>query len=160
MVFERPGRKKASALHFLYTNLDKPWRTFILQALSWARLPWWLSGKESACNAGNAGDEGLIPGSGRFWRRAWQPTPVFLPGKSHGQRSLVGYGPWSSKESETIQETDHRTVLSWAQEPRDWTRGKRSCLHYSLCSCNICLKWKKLFICYTFNVNHIGLVQS
>ena len=33
----------------------------------------------------NAEDVGLIPGSGRFWRRKWQPTPVFLPGKSHGQ---------------------------------------------------------------------------
>ena len=32
------------------------------------------------------------------WRREWQPTPVFLPGKSHGQRSLVGYSPWSRKE--------------------------------------------------------------
>ena len=32
------------------------------------------------------------------WRRAWQPTPVFLPGESHGQRSLVGYGPWGCKE--------------------------------------------------------------
>ena len=29
------------------------------------------------------------------WRREWQPTPIFLPGKSHGQRSLVGYSPWS-----------------------------------------------------------------
>ena len=29
------------------------------------------------------------------WRRRWQPTPIFLPGKSHGQRSLVGYSPWS-----------------------------------------------------------------
>ena len=28
------------------------------------------------------------------WRREWQPTPVFLPGESHGQRSLVGYNPW------------------------------------------------------------------
>ena len=28
------------------------------------------------------------------WRRKWQPTPVFLPGKSHGQRSLGGYSPW------------------------------------------------------------------
>ena len=36
-------------------------------------------------------DEGLIPGLGRSWWRAWQPTPVFLPGESHGQRSLVGY---------------------------------------------------------------------
>ena len=31
------------------------------------------------------------------WRRAWQPTPVFLPGKSHGQRSLMGYSPWVHK---------------------------------------------------------------
>ena len=33
------------------------------------------------------------------WRRKWQLTPVFLPGKSHEQRSLVGYGPWGGKES-------------------------------------------------------------
>ena len=33
------------------------------------------------------------------WKRAWQPTPVFLPEKSHGQRSLAGYGPWGPKES-------------------------------------------------------------
>ena len=34
------------------------------------------------------------------WRRKWQPTPVFLPGKSHGWRSLVGYSPWGRKESD------------------------------------------------------------
>ena len=44
-----------------------------------------------------AGDMGLIPGLKIPWRRNWQPTPVFLPGKSHGQRSLVGYSPWSHK---------------------------------------------------------------
>ena len=54
------------------------------------------SGKESACQAG---DMGLIPGLGRFpWRRKWQPVPVFLPGISHGQRSLAGYNPWGHKE--------------------------------------------------------------
>ena len=36
-------------------------------------------------------------------RRAWQPTPVFLPGECHGQRSLVGYSPWDSKESDTTE---------------------------------------------------------
>ena len=36
------------------------------------------------------------------WRKALQPTPVFLPGESNGQRSLVGYSPWGSKESDTI----------------------------------------------------------
>ena len=34
-----------------------------------------------------------------LWRRKWQPTPVFLPGKSHGQSSLAGYSPWVAKES-------------------------------------------------------------
>ena len=37
------------------------------------------------------------------WRRKWQPTPVFLPGKSHGWRSLVGYSPWGCKESDTTE---------------------------------------------------------
>ena len=37
------------------------------------------------------------------WRRKWQHTPVFLPGKSHGQRSLVGYSPWGRKESDTTE---------------------------------------------------------
>ena len=55
-------------------------------------LPRWLSGKESACQAGDAG---LIPGLGRSPGEGnWQLTPVFLPGKkSHGQRSLAGYSP-------------------------------------------------------------------
>ena len=36
------------------------------------------------------------------WRRKWQLTPVFLPGKSHGQRSLTGYSPWVAKELDTV----------------------------------------------------------
>ena len=40
-----------------------------------------------------------IPRSGKIpWKRKWQPTPVFLPGKSHGQRSLAEYSPWGRKE--------------------------------------------------------------
>ena len=39
----------------------------------------------------------------RKWRRKWQPTPVFLPGKSHGWRNLVGYSPWGRKESDTTE---------------------------------------------------------
>ena len=49
-------------------------------------------GTESAHSAGDARDAGLIPGLGRFpWRKAWQPTPVSLPGESHGERSLADY---------------------------------------------------------------------
>ena len=47
-----------------------------------------------------------------LWRRKWQPTPVFLPGESHGQRSLVGYSPWGHKES------DMTKWLSTAQNRR------------------------------------------
>ena len=65
-------------------------RVFVYMCIG---LPWWLSGKESACQAGDAG---WIPGLGRFpWRRKWQPILVFfLPWKPHGQRSLAGYSPW------------------------------------------------------------------
>ena len=41
------------------------------------------------------------------WRRAWQPTPIFLPGESHGWRSLAGYSPQSGKESDTTEVTEH-----------------------------------------------------
>ena len=44
------------------------------------------------------------------WRRKWQPTPVFLPGKAHWQRSLVGYSPWGRKESD-VTERLHFTSL-------------------------------------------------
>ena len=46
----------------------------------------------------NAGDASSTPGLGRsLGEGKWQPTPVVLPGKSHGQRSLVGYSPWGRK---------------------------------------------------------------
>ena len=38
------------------------------------------------------------------WRRKWQPTPIFLPGEAHGQRTLVGYSPWGSKELDTTEQ--------------------------------------------------------
>ena len=45
------------------------------------------------------------------WRREWQPTPVFLPGKFHGERSLVDYSAWGSKESDTTQQLSTTTQL-------------------------------------------------
>ena len=51
--------------------------------------------KESSCQAGNTQVCSLV---GKIlWRRKWQPIPVFLPGKSHGQGSLVGYSSWGRK---------------------------------------------------------------
>ena len=62
-------------------------------------------GSGSKASVYNAGDLGLIPGLGRSAGegRKWQSTPVLLPGKSHGQRSLVSYSPWGRKESDATE---------------------------------------------------------
>ena len=53
------------------------------------------------------------------WRREWLPTSVFLPGKSHGQRSLVGYSPWGQRDSDTTKWLTQKAdvlVLVWLLE--------------------------------------------
>ena len=70
-------------------------------------VPRWLSGKESACNAGDTRDRRLIPRWGRSpGRRQIFATPAFLPGESHGQRSLVRYSPQGSKELDRTEVTE------------------------------------------------------
>ena len=49
------------------------------------------------------------------WKRKWQPTPVFLPGKFHGHRSLVGYSPQGGRESDTTEHT-HNIIISMTQD--------------------------------------------
>ena len=59
--------------------------------------------KNPPANAGDTGDVGSILWVGKSpWRRAWQPTAVFLPGESHGQRGLEGYSPLGSEPSLSI----------------------------------------------------------
>ena len=61
------------------------------------RLPWWLGAQESACQCRRCRFDlrvGKIP-----WRRKWHPTPVFLPGRFHGQGTLMGFSPWGRRES-------------------------------------------------------------
>ena len=63
-------------------------------------FPGGLDGVESTCNA-----ETQVQSLGQKipWRSEWLPTPVFLPGEFHGQRSLAGYSPWGLKESDTTE---------------------------------------------------------
>ena len=63
-------------------------------------FPGGTSGKELSCQWRCGFDPwvGKIP-----WRRAWQPTPVFLPGESHGQRTLAGYSLWDHEESTQLK---------------------------------------------------------
>ena len=62
-------------------------------------MVWWLSGKESTCQFRRCQRCGIDPCVGKIpWRRKWQPTPVFLPWKTHGQRSLVATVHGAEKE--------------------------------------------------------------
>ena len=64
-------------------------------------FPGGSDGKESACKAE---DSGSIPRIGKIpWRSEWLPTPVFLPGEFHGERSLGIYSPWGCKELDTTE---------------------------------------------------------
>ena len=88
----------SSALnHFLLLNSIPLYR--------YARLPRWYSGKESACQCRRLKRHGFCPSLKKIpWRRKRQPTPVFLPEKFHGQRSLAGYSPWGYNE---LDKTEH-----------------------------------------------------
>ena len=71
------------------------------RSLLMSGLPWWLSGEESAYQCRRPGFDpwvGMI-----LWTRASQPTPVFLPGAFHGQRSLAGCNPWDHKKSDMTE---------------------------------------------------------
>ena len=64
------------------------------------------SGKESTCQCRRRRRWVFDPWVRKvLWSRKWHPAPIFLPGESHGQRSLVGYSPWGHKESEMTENT-------------------------------------------------------
>ena len=89
-------------------------------------LPRCLSGKESACQCRRHKFNLWV---GKIsWRKKWQPTPEFLPGKSHGQRSLAGYSPRGRKESDTTEHLSNSTweTKSWWWEQRLFPRRSSS----------------------------------
>ena len=78
----------------------------ILLEMAWNMLgfPGGANGEEPACQCRRHKTCGFDPWVGKIpWRRTLQSTPVFLPGESHGQRSLVGYSPYDCKEADTTE---------------------------------------------------------
>ena len=68
-------------------------------------FPSGASGKEASCQSRRHKRCGFNPWVRKIpWRRKWQPTPVPMPGKSHGQRCLAGCSPWGCKESDTTEQ--------------------------------------------------------
>ena len=80
---------------------------------SWGAFchPRWHSGVESACQCRRHKRQVFDPWVRNIpWRRKWQPTTVFLSGKSHGHRSLAGYNPWGCKELDTTEHTGIQAI--------------------------------------------------
>ena len=64
-----------------------------------------LSGKESTCQCGRCKRFEFNPWAGKKpWRKKWQPTPIYLPGKFQGQRNLTGCSPWGRKQSKVTEQ--------------------------------------------------------
>ena len=121
----RPYSPSAKCMAYTLPSHGKQilcWRHHLLLWRICIESLWWASQvvlvvKNLPANTGDVRDTGSIPGSGK--RGAWQSTPVFLPGESHGQRSLAGY--WAVVHGITKS----RTQLKWLSmhAGRRWRRG-------------------------------------
>ena len=81
-------------------------------------FPCGASGKEPACQRKRHKRLGFNPWVRKIpWRKAWQPTPVFLTGESHGQKSLVGYSPRAYKDTDTVEVTNHACTFGKVHSP-------------------------------------------
>ena len=121
--------------------------------------------KKPPANAGDAKDVGLSLGQEDHLEEAWQPTPVFWPGESHGQRNLGGYSPWGLTELDT---TEH-TQLIWGQITH-FCLVMSPCRRRQTCPCPptgpACVNWCRSFgststspcalaLCHE-NANHVS----
>ena len=116
----------------LWSSFSECWAFVFLSIYIFIGFPGCASGKESTCQCGRCKRHGFDPCVGKIlWNRKWQPTPVFLPGKFHGQRSLEGYSPWGCKESDMTEcvcvctHTHTHFFLVVGEEFRKLNFGKR-----------------------------------
>ena len=132
------------------------WHIFSVNVLDDVGLQGGSNSRESACFSGGASGEepacqcrtrkrlGFDPWVGKVpLKRKWQPTLVFLPGKFHGQRSLVGYGPWGCKEWDTTQWLSNNNIRwhfsQWKKFYKDLQIGAHPYIYCNfLCNIRIC----------------------
>ena len=111
-------------------------------------FPHGTGGKEPACQCKRCKRHGFDPWVRKIpWRRAWQPTPVFLAGESHEQRSLVGYSPWGHRETRLEQLGMHACM--WSHHLEITTQQNGIYLFRFLLFCGI------LYV-YTFSLTKLG----
>ena len=118
-------KKKSKGRIRIMENITQGWR-----------LPGGTSGKEPACQCKRHKRHRFDPGVRKIsWSRKRQPTPAFLPGKFHNQRSFMSYRPWGHKESDT---TEHTQCTRTRQQKRHW------CIEQSYGLCGRGRGWEDL----------------
>ena len=130
-------------------------------------LPRWLNGKKSACQCRSYRRCRFDLWVWKIhWGRKWHPTPVFLPGKSHGQRSLEGYSPQGCKESEMTEwRSRHAHILwnAWICLISFIKFGKFCKLIWAACDREpqVTVDWNKVEVCFSFikRVRTVGSLE-
>ena len=119
----RPGVLQSMKLQ----RVGHDWATELNWKGFFSGFPHGAGGKESACQCRRYKRRGFDPWVSKIpWGRAWQPTLVFLPGESHGQRSPVGYSLQGCKESNTTEHTcTKRFFKSTWNCPNKWERREK-----------------------------------
>ena len=101
LLAEPPGKPPKGTLFDSQTERQGPAGKPLSTIIIIKGLPWWPRQQRICLQCRRPGFDPWVKKIP--WRREWQPTPVFLPGKSHGQRCLVGYSPWARKESDRTE---------------------------------------------------------
>ena len=110
---------KMRSFHFTSLKLESSFRAMSSFSMD---FPGDSSGKELACQCRGCKRHGFDAWVRKIpWRRSWQPTPIFLPGKSHGQRSLAGYSPQGVKERVGDGQGGLAYCSSWGCKESDTT---------------------------------------
>ena len=139
-------------LSYPFTGLNPCWVLFL--PLFWLHVntgimgfPGGISGEESACQHRRYKRCVFNPWVRKIpWRRKWQHTPVFVPGKSHGQRSLAGYSPWGRREPDVTE----RTARVFTQASGHWCSPS----HLTLRAFLLSVVFQSLTLSSRFNFFH------
>ena len=102
---EKKLRQVKSTRRIGYKNLFLIYLSFLNEGFPVVQMV-----KKSVCNAG---DLSSIPGLGSYLRREWHPTPIFLPGESHGQRSLETCSPWGRTQADMTGATEYVCTMAY-----------------------------------------------
>ena len=128
-------------MHYYSSFLKRDGFIFYGSIIASHLLPRWRSGKESTCQCRRHKRCGFYPWVRKNpWRRKWQPTPIFLPGKFHGQRSMAAYSLWGCKESDR---TEHARAHTHTH-----TIALQCCVSF----CHI-MKWISYICIFVFILN-------